>query len=255
MNEHGAGLYGKLPSFGDFVTRRLPTAFTDRWDSWLQKSIAASRLSLGDAWLERYLEAPVWRFLLGSGVISEQAYAGVLVPSVDRVGRYFPLTLAMAIGVDVDAPTTFAACRDWYRDLESLGLEALEAPLDFERFDARLAATPLPPASFGGGDDDDTVPIALRQPRHLGMELPDGLTLDGSAGGWREMIAQLCKPVCLWSTGSNEIFGRVYLASEKLPGSDQFSGMLDGAWEAHAWDFQRAVETSGAASPTESPAP
>ena len=35
----GGGFYGKLPSEGDFVTRRLPWEFTSAWDDWLNPEI------------------------------------------------------------------------------------------------------------------------------------------------------------------------------------------------------------------------
>ena len=33
------GFYGKIPSQGDFVTRRLPWEFTSAWDDWLQQGV------------------------------------------------------------------------------------------------------------------------------------------------------------------------------------------------------------------------
>jgi len=46
------GFYGKLPSLGDFVGRRVPEHVVQRWDHWLQESVAASRASLGERWLD-----------------------------------------------------------------------------------------------------------------------------------------------------------------------------------------------------------
>ena len=91
------GFYGKLPMVGDFVSRRLPNDFISSWDSWLQSAIAASREELGDDWLKNYLTSPIWRFLLSPGLCGNQAVAGIMMPSVDRVGRYYPLTVAVQI--------------------------------------------------------------------------------------------------------------------------------------------------------------
>ena len=44
------GLYGKLSDRGDFVSRRLPRAFLDPWDTWLQDSLARGRERMGEAW-------------------------------------------------------------------------------------------------------------------------------------------------------------------------------------------------------------
>src|SRR5690606_39018525 len=94
---HEPGFYGKLPSRGDFVSRRLPQPFVATWDAWLQQGIAASQAALGQRWLDVYLTSPIWRFALAPQVCGGAAYIGVLVPSVDRVGRYFPLTAALAL--------------------------------------------------------------------------------------------------------------------------------------------------------------
>src|SRR6267154_5928531 len=87
------GLYGKLPSHGDFLRRRVSDDFVAGWDAWLQRCIAQSRAALGEEWLETYLTSPAWRFALSAAVCGPTPVAGVLVPSVDRVGRYFPVTV------------------------------------------------------------------------------------------------------------------------------------------------------------------
>ncbi|MCG8100523.1 MAG: type VI secretion system-associated protein TagF, partial [Candidatus Thiodiazotropha taylori] len=93
QNEDFPGLYGKIPSLGDFVTRRLPRGFIAPWETWMQEAIANSREQLGDFWLDNYLTSPMWRFALSPGICGEQGWAGILMPSVDRVGRYYPFTL------------------------------------------------------------------------------------------------------------------------------------------------------------------
>ena len=85
---------GKLPARGDFVRAGLPRDFTDPWDDWLQSVMAGSRALMGEAWLPAFLEAPVWRFTLPPGMCGEQAVLGLMLPSVDKAGRYFPLTFA-----------------------------------------------------------------------------------------------------------------------------------------------------------------
>ena len=37
-----AGLFGKLPSRGDFVRENLPRDFTDAWDAWWERSLAGT---------------------------------------------------------------------------------------------------------------------------------------------------------------------------------------------------------------------
>lgn len=121
------GLFGKLPARGDFVRAGLPGNFVAAWDDWLQAVIPASREQLGTGWLPAWLEAPVWRFALAPGLCGPAGALGVLLPSVDRVGRYFPLTLAALPGrggADADV---------WLDAAEAAGFAAIEQDATPER--------------------------------------------------------------------------------------------------------------------------
>lgn len=132
------GFFGKVPSLGDFVSRRLPPAFLNPWDAWLQAGLQCSRERLDEQWLEAYLCSPIWHFALAAGVCGEQGWAGVMIPSVDRVGRYFPLTVAAAVGVLSPSDTA------WYGEVERLALSALSEVFSLEAFDESLMMLPLP---------------------------------------------------------------------------------------------------------------
>lgn len=150
------GFFGKLPWLGDFVTRGLPNSFVTPWDSWLQAGMAATREELGDAWLERFLTAPIWRFVLPAGCAGP-AMAGVLMPSVDRVGRYFPLTVAMPLEADPPAEAPLAAAF-WFDELEAVALAALDEAVSPEAWEESISRLPPPtladaeaPAQIGYG--------------------------------------------------------------------------------------------------------
>ena len=128
------GWYGKLPALGDFASRRLPPLFVEPWDRWLATGLAAWREQDPD-WVAGFLAAPTWRFTLGAGLPFEQSpgYAGVLMPSVDRVGRYFPLTVVRPRGAaEIQTPMA------WLQALEGLAVAALNDDWNAERFDAEL---------------------------------------------------------------------------------------------------------------------
>lgn len=137
MESIGVGFYGKLPTLGDFVGRRLPRQFTDPWDQWLQASMRASREIHGDDWLTLFLVSPFWRFAISSGLCGDAAWAGVIMPSVDRVGRYYPLTLAQNIDA-AQLATVFLPQSSWFEQLETAALSVLEEPFDLEAFDRSL---------------------------------------------------------------------------------------------------------------------
>lgn len=134
------GWYGKLPSLGDFASRRLPTDFVMAWDAWLQAVVQFTRAQLGDGWLDRYLTTPIWRFVLLPGLVGSTGWAGVLMPSVDRVGRYFPLTVAAALPSRVAVAHAVFAGADWFAALEETTLGALDPLRDVEELDRALAA-------------------------------------------------------------------------------------------------------------------
>ncbi len=113
------GFYGKLPARGDFVRTGLPRAFTDPWDDWLRVVIAGSRTRMGEDWLPAYLESPVWRFFLPAGLCGASPAVGLMLPSMDKAGRYFPLTFAALC----DASDTTDA---WLDRCEGAGFAALE---------------------------------------------------------------------------------------------------------------------------------
>ncbi len=125
------GFFGKIPARGDFVRSGLPRAFIEPWDRWLELVLAGSRERLGDAWRPAWLEAAVWRFALAPGMAGPMAAYGVLLPSVDSHGRYFPLTVA-CVGETAIDPEFFSAA-------ETVGCAAVTDDLAPDELAARLA--------------------------------------------------------------------------------------------------------------------
>jgi len=142
------GWHGKLPSLGDFASRRLDAAFIEPWDTWLAAGLLALREMRPDTWLDAYLGSPSWRFLLMPGVLpgaaGTQAWCGVLMPSVDRVGRYFPLTLVLPLGPGPASVQEGAALWPWLERLDELARDALYGDWTAERLEDELARMALP---------------------------------------------------------------------------------------------------------------
>lgn len=135
-----AGWYGKLPALGDFAQRRLEQDFITGWDAWLQGGIIESQRILGAEWLATYLRAPVWRFVLASGVLGARSWSGILLPSVDRVGRYFPLTVCAPLPTfNWSAPET-AVLDAWMNRIEEAARACLSHDATVAGFESALAA-------------------------------------------------------------------------------------------------------------------
>jgi type VI secretion system protein ImpM len=138
------GWWGKLPHLGDFASRRLPADFIQGWDEWLRHGLTCAREALGPRWLDGYLVAPIVRFWLAPGLLGATSWTGLVMPSMDRVGRHFPLTLAMpglALAQALAASSRLAALDAALRRVldVSFTVDDLERALG----DA-VSATPLP---------------------------------------------------------------------------------------------------------------
>jgi len=137
------GWHGKLPSLGDFASRRLDGSFIEPWDGWLAAGMLALRQANTEGWLQAYLASPSWRFLLMPGVMpgaaGAQAWAGVLMPSVDRVGRYFPLTVVQGLGDGPASTQQMQGLWHWLGRLDELARDALFEDWTADQLEQELA--------------------------------------------------------------------------------------------------------------------
>jgi type VI secretion system protein ImpM len=212
------GWYGKLPSLGDFASRRLPAEFIRTWDTWLQDVLQATRASLGERWLDCYLTMPIWRFVLAPGLVEASGWAGVLMPSVDRVGRQFPLTLAVALASDAEAAHVVFEGSDWFASLEDTALGVLDPARGPEDLDRALADCVL------------TSPVAPE------FDAPvDGMRRLSSIGAFNALArAEAFRAWAghsawkgLWWTQGRVDGGPLLLTCAELPTAEEFGRLLE----------------------------
>lgn len=224
------GFYGKLPIRGDFVSRRLPRDFLESWDTWLQTAISQSRQQLNDRWLDCYLSSPLWRFALSPGVCGETAFAGVLMPSVDRVGRYYPLVIAAPLAGNPNLLTLLIS--DWFEQAEQVVLGALNENADLETFALQVRELGIPTAALLPLPDDNGesawyCPLGeLTQPARWNEA---GQALSGH-------LLQRGFPHCSlwWSNGSHRVMPCL-LVCRGLPPPQGFAALLAGDWVDRGW--------------------
>ena len=226
--DNAPGVYGKLPIFGDFISRRLPGEFIRCWDTWLQSIISASRQQLGTEWLKIYLTSPIWHFILSPGVCGASAWGGVLIPSVDKVGRYFPLTLAMSIHDKKAVPGLFMSAFEWFEKLEEIALAALQDDFSMGEFDQNLEEPPLQnPISIsevqhaGNNHNSKGNPIAF----YVEMEnLSDMAECLNQISG--TLLSILFPMYSLWSTAGSERVKPCLRIYEGLPPAADYREFL-----------------------------
>jgi type VI secretion system protein ImpM len=221
------GLYGKLPAKRDFVAISAPREFLDVWEPWLQSGVSASKLQLGPNWKQAYLRAPIWRFWLGADLCGFTV-AGAFMPSVDGIGRYFPLTvLAAADGSGAIPPPETDPQYGWFERIEAFLLRALDEGSGFDAFTNELAELPPPsvekavaPAQGIARISPDAI-VALTET----TPLPEALALA------REMVgARAYALTSFWWTVGGEGIRPVVIVSAKMPDAQIFVQMLTGVF-------------------------
>jgi type VI secretion system protein ImpM len=255
------GLYGKLPSHGDFLRRRVLDSFLAPWDEWLQAGIAASRESLGPGWPEMYLTSPVWRFAVAANACGREAVGGLVAPSVDRVGRYFPLTLMWRLPEDLNPLSYATIASEWLERIEQIVIDALTAEaVDFEQFDQRLCDLApdlnavIAPARVRF-DTDDT--DALIRGQNPAWQIPIGVShaLETTLHQllYRTLQAGY-EPLTLWWTEGSAAVEPSCLLLRGLPPPEAFGDLLSGSWDTGLWRTVRAHSVPAPEPPVEAPA-
>jgi type VI secretion system protein ImpM len=185
------GLFGKLPARGDFVRENLPRDFVDAWDTWWQRGLAETQRRSQDEWREAWLEAPVWRFVLPPGLCGATGVLGLWMPSVDRAGRYFPLTIAAIAAADWTAYV--GPLMRFLEDAEEAGRDALEQDLSPADLLDRVQG------AFMEGDAPDAVP-----------------DLNAGQASW-------------WTEGGPRVAARLETGAV-LPEGSGFATLIDDSW-------------------------
>jgi type VI secretion system protein ImpM len=243
------GLYGKLPTHGDFLRRRVPDDFVAAWDPWLQECLADSRRALGEQWLAIYLTSPVWRFALGPHVCGAAPAAGLIVPSVDRVGRYFPFTLVWQPPSELSTLEVAVRFQRGFERAERLLLDTLALDqFEFADFDRRVMELA---ENFRHYHPHDTMRLTKEsasaavpsKARSWRIPLSAASALEAPAiqlfGGQLDAGAD---PIGLWWTDGSAAVNPSWLMTRGLPDPSRYSAMLDGEWAAAGWDVASAEQ-------------
>lgn len=228
------GYYGKIPSRGDFISRQLPRGFIDAWDPWLQQGLSATRDSYPDDWLEIYLTCPVWYFALSKNVCDEHAWIGIMIPSVDKVGRYFPFILAKALG-DNDSPFLHLVQQQaWYQQAEKLILSTLDEDFNMDTFHDELNQLDHDHHEYELQQSDEQT--SLTHWRFACNDVNQGLAL------MAEHYVRTHFPFysLWWSKGSEDILSSL-LVSRGLPATQAYISLLDGEWREGGWQEQTSI--------------
>jgi len=216
---------------GDFIHRNLPVSFLTPWDEWLQLYIAGSREQIGDEWLNIYLTSPIWRFALSSGVIDQYNWGGIILPSVDQVGRYYPFSIATPLPTGINPVEFISSNTAWFESIEELALQTLNEQHQIdELIDAiNIIENDFPPSRQKSAQSIETDAIQIN------------MTSDEASSGtaYRCLLDSLLTTThnsySVWSTQGSELITPCLLATQGLPSIDKIPAMIDGQWADSGW--------------------
>ena len=243
-SEHAvAGYYGKIPIRGDFVSHGLPREFVDPWDDWIQLAMQNSRNLLSDGWLDVYLTSPIWHFALAPAICGDNCWAGVLMPSVDEIGRYFPLTIAAPVAQGSNIATVLSRSQTWLNKVEELARSCLEDGFDLAVFDQEIQVLEHPAGDPDNKGSNEEVPgnDCLLNAWRYASTSPDHLTANCHFL-LRELLDRLFYTYSFWWTTGSVRVSPTFLICQGLPPPEGFTAMLDGEWQQWGWENNQVFE-------------
>ncbi len=176
------GFFGKIPSHGDFISEGLDRELIGAIDGWLRSGMHACADLFVDRWTSVFSTFPPIRFIIERGVWGSYAYAGVLMPSRDRVGRKYPLVILAQLGDFKEHPKALYLDETWFMAAEALAETSLTTDFDMSRFTTSVKRLRMPKPR----EDDDNLPEPTRgRPTSLWWHIdaesrrPRGLKIDG----------------------------------------------------------------------------
>jgi type VI secretion system protein ImpM len=228
-------VFGKTPGMGDFLRVGSAGRAGEAFEEWLDRGIAMAEGKRGAAWAPTFSAGAPWAFVFraprSAGI--REGLVGVLKPSVDSVGRLFPLVvlspalptcvapwphvLPMAFGDFLDGAASAlmgSAAVTSVADMAGI-LRGVPAPFAgdaapvAQEYAAWAASTPLQNAwaAIYGGDRTLSAPYAIHTlfeaiapfrgevgpTTKLGLRLPLGGGGVAAAAFWIDMVRQFAR--------------------------------------------------------------
>ncbi|WP_348638199.1 type VI secretion system-associated protein TagF [Bradyrhizobium sp. ISRA463] len=228
------GLFGKIGVKRDFIAIATPRSFLEAWEPWMQAALSASRHQLGPGWQQAFLTAPVWRFWLGAAICGTTV-AGAIMPSLDGVGGYYPLTLHAVTGDDASLPPPNIDPQDeWFGQAETFLLSTLDRAATFEQISDALDRLAVPRLQATVADGP---PITSLGAATMGR----ASAVDAFAGSFAALCAAnppVYAAASFWWTAGGEGFPSMALCCRGLPDPFHYSTLMTG-------DLDRAASKSG----------
>ena len=135
------------------------------------------------------------------------------MPSLDRVGRYYPLSIVARLCSKASPFDIATSATGWFEDMEARALSCLREDFDFPTFDAELSAAPLPSAAAGTAAPSEAPCPEIQRVREIGSLL--SALLERTVVGYS-----------LWWTSGSPTFDACLRSYQGLPPTEEFGRLL-----------------------------
>ena len=152
--------------------------------------------------------------MLAPGVCGPDAAAGVVMPSIDRVGRYFPLAVVALLDHDTNPASLVGGPDTWFEQAEELLLSTLDTGATFESFNDGLDSLGFPASEPRAVDS-----------RFAGLQRVSATVPHGRMTALAE---QACEGASLWWGRGSERISPGLLRCQGLPAAGDFAQFLLG---------------------------
>lgn len=249
MNKNAISYYGKIPSYGDFISHLVPRTFVDVWDVWLQDSLIHWKEVLGKDWMANYLTMLPYRFILSSGIAGEVVWCGVLFASRDHAGRLFPFTVCAPLSATQKNPfELFDVCQSWLGELEMVATQCVTANFqkedlqgsfqrELDELSSKWSNLMLQDTSFTCSKTPSTSAQDLFAWHSHGLRQSASMN-NGSVSlnnlsypMLDSVLSEFCHSYSLWWTKGNDDF----LLCQGLPAKEMTPAFIDKQWRQRGW--------------------
>jgi type VI secretion system protein ImpM len=187
--------------------------------------------------------------------VDDNKWAGIMLPSVDRVGRYFPISVASKLSSDTNIVDTLSSQSTWFGEIEDIALKGLEGILDVDGVFAEIQQKPisLQPGSYvrntsqGASAVDSIAEAGLSTHMAIQMDFEEQLPSSVNSYVLEWFVSQHLPSYSMWHATGSERVPPSFLISQGLPAVRGAAAMLAGDWQKWNWQmpFNLVPDTFG----------
>lgn len=229
------GCFGKIRSCGDFISRHVSPSVQQKFDQWLEAGLGESKEKFQQQWLDYYLTSPVWYFLRPSAD-REQFVFGIMMPSIDKVGRYYPLIVIneLQYGEPLDLERA--------SKIEALMLDTLSSDVGVDEFDQQLQLLSKEKYESKMVTTEVDADLSSKSQQQV-MDFISGklLRIEAEDSDIKANIFAHSSEVAqqhnsIWWTKGSEHMDTTALVCCDFPPISGIHATLDGDWQASGWE-------------------